>query len=118
MHLFSTSRPRLANGLPQLCNATGAVPGIYLEPETSTTVRLTLWLAARGHENSYTPKHLTLSIADLSAFLSDYIADPEAVLLRVFAWTGAKPSAPSLAARAAMVKSVAPTTLADFSHLL
>lgn len=91
MHLFSPSRPRLPNGRPALLLEGSAVPVVSVVPRESGSldqIDLVLYLRNfdESAERAYSYRNKTIETLQLYAFFADYIANPEATLLRYFDW--------------------------------
>ena len=88
MNLFSPERPTIANGNPALLLSKMIVPSIMVFPASPCSVELSVMLKEQksGEQFSFRWHHVTIDLACLSEFFSQYIASPEETLLRYFSW--------------------------------
>lgn len=88
MEYFSPERPRLANGLPMFVphgEPLNVLPGLYLAFHTPGHVEVSCFPST--DRNKASRREITIPLEDLPGFISDWLSDPEDVIISRFGWT-------------------------------
>lgn len=86
MNLFDPARPKTPSGQAQILGELFVVPHVIIAPQPEGILLLSVMLRNYAVDNGYSYRFYRCPVGEIEAFLTAYVQNPEAALLRFFNW--------------------------------